>query len=64
MEPQQRADLRATYFYPNGVHRMACPSDEDGAPTCMGDTGYCGYSPELDTQVCVKLATPPQEPPR
>ncbi|MFD5208409.1 hypothetical protein ACFWNF_15965 [Streptomyces anulatus] len=57
MEPQQRADLKASYFYPNGVHRMACPSDEDGAPTCMGDTGYCGYSAELDTQVCVNLDT-------
>jgi hypothetical protein len=35
---------------------MACPPDEDGFPTCMGDTGFCGYSPELDGQVCVNLS--------
>ena len=54
-EQKDLEKLKAQYFYPNGVHRMACPPDEDGAPTCMGDTGYCGYSPELDTQVCVHL---------
>lgn len=51
-----REELAAKHFYPNGVTRMACPSDEDGAPTCMGDTGYCGYSEELGKQVCINLA--------
>lgn len=55
---QDREALVAKFFYPNGVTRMACPSDEDGAPSCMGDTGYCGYSQELERQVCVN---PPAE---
>lgn len=50
-----REALVAQYSYPSGATRMACPPDNDGAPTCMGDTGYCGYSKELDKQVCVNL---------
>lgn len=50
-----REEAAARYLYPNGVRRMACPDDEDGAPTCMGDGGYCGHSPELDRQVCARL---------
>lgn len=53
--PADIETLRAKYFYPNGVARMACPPDNDGFPTCMGDTGFCGHSPELDSQVCVHL---------
>ena len=44
------------YFYPNGNPRMACPPDNDGFPTCMGDDSMGGYSPELKQQVCVNLA--------
>jgi len=54
-DQNDRQVLMAKYFYPNGVARTACPSDEDGAPTCMGDTGYCGYSKELGRQICVNL---------
>ena len=50
-----KEEARAAYLYPSGRPRMACPSDEDGSPTCMGDTGFCGYSSELDRQVCVYL---------
>ncbi|MCZ4510416.1 hypothetical protein O3Q52_19930 [Streptomyces sp. ActVer] len=54
-DQSSREVLVAKHFYPSGVTRMACPPDNDGAPTCMGDTGYCGHSKELDKQVCVNL---------
>lgn len=54
-EHASREALIAKYLHPGGVTRTACPSDEDGAPTCMGDTGHCGYSKELDRQVCIHL---------
>ncbi|MEU0783530.1 hypothetical protein ABZ341_18390 [Streptomyces sp. NPDC006173] len=55
-DDSDREALKAKHFYPNDVTKTACPSDEDGAPTCMGD-GYCGYSKELDSQICVNLPT-------
>lgn len=57
-EQGSREQAAKKYLYPSGITRMACPSDNDGAPTCMGDTGYCGYSRELDRQVCVHLGEP------
>lgn len=59
IEQTDRDVLVALHFYPNGMARTACPSDEDGAPTCMGDAGYCGHSKVLDRQVCAHLNNQP-----
>lgn len=49
-------EARAAYLYPSGNRRMACYPDNDGFPQCMGDGGFCGYSPELREDVCVRLS--------
>lgn len=51
-------EARARYLYPGGRPRIACSTDEGGAPTCQGDGGFCGYSPQLDQPVCF-IADPP-----
>lgn len=53
---------RARYFYPNGTHRMQCYTDNDGAPTCMGDGGYCGWSETLRAPVCEVVPAPRDSP--
>lgn len=53
--PVTREEAASRYLYPSGNRRMACPTDNDGFPTCMGDGGLCGYSAELKQQVCIQL---------
>ena len=48
-------EARKAYLYPSGIHRMACYPDNDGYPQCMGDGGFCGYSPELGMAVCIRV---------
>jgi hypothetical protein len=52
-------EAREIYLYPSGLHRMACASNNNGAPTCTGDGGFCGYSRELGQQVCAALTEDP-----
>lgn len=49
------SQARAAFLYPSGIVRMACPSDNDGYPTCLGDASMCGYSVVLGEQVCKHL---------
>lgn len=37
---------------------FACPVDNDGFPTCMGDGGECGYDRVLGRPVCDRLPRP------
>lgn len=48
-------EARKAFFYPSGVARMACPGDNDGYPTCLGDNSMCGYSAVLGEQICKYL---------
>lgn len=50
---------RAIFFYPSGISRMACPADNDGFPTCLGDNSMCGYSQVLHEQVCKHILQNP-----
>jgi hypothetical protein len=52
MTPEEAAPR---YLYPSGLPRIACPTDSDGYPTCMGDGGMCGFSSALKREVCVNL---------
>lgn len=51
-EGMSKAEARQVFLYPSGVARMMCSTDNDGYPTCQGDTGMCGYSAVLKQQVC------------
>lgn len=49
---------RAVFLHPSGRTRIACYTDNDGYPVCMGDGSMCGYSKVLNEEVCNQYADP------